>query len=76
MLGQIKGYSFGDDRKSKVTHNFFVDDLNLFASKEIDIKKLLNLVTTFSRDIFIDFGIDKCTYMKVVKGKQVSNLQP
>ena len=76
MLGQLKGYSFGDDRKSKVTHNFFVDDLKLFASNEIDIKKLLDLVTTFSRDICMDFGIDKCTYMKVVKGKQVSNLQP
>ena len=24
----------------------------------------------------MDFGIDKCAYMKVVKGKQVSNLQP
>ena len=76
MLGQLKGYSFGDDRKSKVTHNFFVDDLKLFASNEIDIKKLLDLVTTFSRDICMDFGIDKCAYMKVVKGKQVSNLQP
>ena len=24
----------------------------------------------------MDFGINKCAYMKVVKGKQVSNLQP
>ena len=24
----------------------------------------------------MDFGIDKCAYLKVVKGKQVSNLQP
>ena len=24
----------------------------------------------------MDFGIDKCAYMKVVKGKQVSNMQP
>ena len=24
----------------------------------------------------MDFGIDKCAYMKCVKGKQVSNLQP
>ena len=76
MLGQLKGYSFGDDCKSKVTHNFFADDLKLFASNEIDIKKLLDLVTTFSRDICMDFGINKCAYMKVVKGKQVSNLQP
>ena len=75
MLGQLKGYSFGDDRKSKVTHNFFVDDLKLLASNEIDIKKLLDLVTTFSQDICMDFGIDKCAYMKVVKGKQVRNLQ-
>ena len=48
MLGQLNRYSFGDDRKSKVTHNFFVDDLKWHASNEIDIKKLLDLVTTFS----------------------------
>ena len=24
----------------------------------------------------MDFSIDKCAYMKVVKGKQISNLQP
>ena len=24
----------------------------------------------------MDFGIDKCTYIKVVKGNQVNNLQP
>ena len=76
MLGQLKGYSFGNDRKSKVTHKFFVDDLNLFASNEIDIEKLLDLATTFFRDICMGFGIDKCAYMKVAKGKQVSNLQP
>ena len=52
MLGQLKGYSFGDDRKWKVTHNFFVDDLKLFASNEINIKKLLDLVMTFSQDIW------------------------
>ena len=75
MLGQLKGYSFGDDCKSKVTHNFPFGDLKLFANNEIDIKKLLDLVTIFSRDICMDFGIDTCAYMKVVKGKQVSNLQ-
>ena len=52
MLGQLKGYPFGDDRKSKVTHNFFVDDLKLVASDEIDIKKLLDLVTILSRYLY------------------------
>ena len=76
MLRQLKGYSFGDERKSKVTPNFFVDYLKLFASNEIHIKKLLDLVTTLSRDISMGFGIDKWAYMKVVKDKQVRNLQP
>ena len=31
MLGQLKGYSFGDDRKSKVTHK-------LFASNELTLR--------------------------------------
>ena len=48
----------------------------MFAGNEIDIKMLLDLVTTFSRDICMDFGIDKYAYMKVVKGHQVSHLQP
>ena len=76
MLRQLKGYFFDEDPKSKVTQNFFVHDLKLFASNEIEIKKLLDLVTTFSRDICMGFGIDKWAYMKVVNGKQVTNLQP
>ena len=48
----------------------------MFASNEINMKKLLDLVTTFSRDICMDFGIDKWAYMKVVKGQQVSHLEP
>ena len=40
MLGQLNRYSFGNDRKSKVTHNFFVDDLKWFASNEIDINEI------------------------------------
>ena len=33
-------------------------------------------VYSWETDISMDFGIDKCAYMKVVEGKQVSNLQP
>ena len=29
MLKNLKGYSYGTDRNSNITHNFFVDDLRL-----------------------------------------------
>ena len=38
MLEQLKGYSFGDDHKSKVTRNFFVDDLKLFRSMKLTLR--------------------------------------
>ena len=39
-------------------------------------KKQLDLVTQFSKDVCIDFGIDKCAYLKVEKGTIVSDGEP
>ena len=36
-------------------------------------KKQLDLVTQFSKDICMDFGSDKCAYLKIEKGTIVSN---
>ena len=32
MLGKLKGYNFGNDRRKTITHNFFNDDLKLYSS--------------------------------------------
>ena len=76
LLRNLKGYSIGDNRQDNITHNFFVDDLKLYGSTINIIKKQLDLVTTFSKDICMDFGVDKCAYVKIEKGKLLSDLQP
>ena len=54
-----------------VTHTFFVDDLKLYSGNIHDTKRQLELVTTFSRDIGMEFGQDKCSYLVVNRGKIV-----
>ena len=49
---------------------FFVDDLKLLSSTAENSYKQLDIVTTFSRDIGMSFGQDKCTYIYVECGKQ------
>ena len=62
----------GQNKSLNITHNFFVDDLKLYAGTLTNLNKLLSVVTTFSKDIDMQFGIDKCAYVKIDKGKQVS----
>ena len=72
LLQNLKGYSYGKSRNHSLTQNFFVDDLKLYASSISILKKQLNLVTTFSYDIGMKFGQDKCAYIKTEKGKNTT----
>ena len=72
LLQNLKGYSYGKTRNHTLTHNFFVDDLKLYASSISILKKQLDLVTTFSNDIGMKFGQDKCAYIKIEKGKNTT----
>ena len=56
MLRNIKGYSYRIEKINDITHNFFVDDLDLYASDIYITKKQLDLVTTFSKDTGMTFG--------------------
>ena len=51
LLQNLKGYSYGKSRNNTLTHNFFVDDLKLYTSSISILKKQLDLVTKFSKDI-------------------------
>ena len=76
LLNKCKGYSFGRARKLQHTHNFFVDDLKLYSQDLNSTKKQLDIITTFSRDINMQFGEDKCAYLQIEKGKVMQNLKP
>ena len=55
-----------------ITDLFFVDDLKLYAATLQQSKLQLDIVTTFSRDIGMTFGEDKCGYICIESGRKKS----
>ena len=53
-----KGCTYGKNRQYHHTHNFFVDDLKLFETNMNNIKCLLDIMTLFSKDIGMKFGVN------------------
>ena len=68
LLRSTKGYAYGKNRQHQHTHNFFVDNLKLYASDINTVKRQLEIVTTFSKDIGMKFGEEKCAFLQIEKG--------
>lgn len=65
-----KGYTIkAANVEVKFDHLFYVDDLKLFASNKEDLNHNLQLTKTFSDDINMTFGHDKCKTCCIIKGK-------
>ena len=78
LLNKLVGYKMGPNgnRTQNITNLFFVDDLKLFATNLTQMKSLLNVVTKFSNDIDMKFGLTKCAYLRIDKGKIVTSKEP
>ena len=76
MLTKEKGHLLGKQKIVKHTHNFFVDDLKLFATNRATLMKQLDIVITFSEDIGMKFREDKCAYLQIKRGEIVQNEEP
>ena len=48
----------------------YMVDIKLYAATNSQLKELLRITQTFSRDIKIVFGIEKCKTLSNAKGKQ------
>ena len=59
LLKQLKVYAAGNEGNINIRYNFFVDNLKLYAGTNKNLKKLLHISTTFSKDIDMKFGVDK-----------------
>jgi hypothetical protein len=55
-----------------LSHLFYMDNLKLYAKNETEMKRLLKQVATFSNDIGMKFGMEKCRTMTVKKRKQMA----
>ena len=47
-----------------------MDDIKLFAKNEKELETLIHTVRIYSRDIGIEFGIEKCTILIMKSGKR------
>ena len=55
--------------KRKINHLFYMDDLKAYAMNDNQLKNLLDIMNTFSDDIKMEFGLDKCAKATFIKGK-------
>ena len=50
---------------------FFVDGLKTCAQDIHKAKLQLDLITTFTKDINMQYGSDECAYIYIERGKQI-----
>ena len=46
-----------------------MDDLKLYGKSTAELESLLNTVRIFSNDVSMEFGLDKCATLAIIKGK-------
>ena len=50
-----------------------MDDLKLYGSNEREAEKLTNTVRIFTKDIRMEFGVNKCAHITTKRGKIVNS---
>lgn len=71
------GYGYETRSGKKINHLFYMDDLKTYAKNDMEQTGILHTVKTFSDDICMEFGLDKCAKATFKKGKlrQSENIQ-
>ena len=59
--------------KTKVSHLLYMDDLKLVGKTEEELQKQMQVVRTYSDDIHMEFGLDKCAEIVLKTGKLVQS---
>ena len=59
----------GDAGGYQLTHLLHMDDLKLYASSGTKLQSVLDTKLQFSNDIGMEFGLDKCRKVHLVRGK-------
>ena len=72
LLNEHEGHQVGKTIKRNFSRLFFVDDLKLYAQNILKMIKILKTVIMFSKDIGMNFGITKCAYQCIERGRRVA----
>ena len=58
----------------KISHLLYVDDLKLLGTNENDLKNEMKIVQTISKDINMNFGLEKCARICLKRGSVQSKM--
>ena len=62
VLRKVKAaYEFKDKRR-KINHLLFMDDLKLYGKSDTQIDSLVKIVHLFSKDIGMEFGVKNAVF--------------
>jgi len=73
LTGQLNSLNTGyEEHTTKtISHLLYMDDLKLIAKSEEELQKQIQIVKTFSDDIHMEFGLEKCAKIAFKRGKLV-----
>ena len=63
------GYKLSRSQQ-KVNHLMDMDDIKLFAKYEKELETLKHTIRIYSRDIGMEFGVEKCAMLVMISGKR------
>ena len=62
-----------EKKAKKIFHLFYMDDLKLYAPNREETTRQIAMVKQFSDDISMQFGLDKCAFITLRKGRRVES---
>ena len=71
MRKEKMGYIFSPFNL-KINHLLFMDDLKIYANSQRQLEQLIEVVFKYSRDIGMEFGLEKCAVLNVKAEGKVS----
>lgn len=69
MLGRTNTGYLCKNEKQKVNHLLYIDELELIAKSDKELKTQLKIVQQFSDDVQMQFGLDKCAKATFLDGR-------
>lgn len=67
LLDHLDGYH--TKVAGHLNHLLYMDNLKLFARSDTHLETLLRTVHMFSADVGLNFGLDKCAKLSVIRGR-------
>jgi len=59
--------------KTLISHLLYMDDLKIYSKNAEEMERCRKLISQFSDDIKMEFGLDKCAVIHIVKGEIINS---